>query len=133
MIIYMGEVELEVVHHLTPGLTNVLTKWSANSKAMIGLHGKGSPTEIRDITKLALSKGKLVKYDNFFDAISTSDIKLFCQLGHNIITYHSYTFCSLYILEILYAMDESEITTLGLLFKIRNEIKDNSDNKKEMY
>ena len=67
-----------------------------------------------------------------FYVTNLSNIKLFYSLGYSIATYQSYTFCPLYILELINLMDDSDLLVSALLLKIMNKIKENSDDKEEI-
>ena len=58
-----GEDQFDIVYHLSPGVISILTNKSSNFKAIIGMNDRGSPTEVKDMSNLQLSKGKTAKCD----------------------------------------------------------------------
>ena len=74
---------------------------TSNSKAILGLSGKGLLVEVKDLKQQALSKRKIPKYDDFFKPDELSEMKNTYALSNHIANYRSYTFCPLYFLELL--------------------------------
>ena len=92
MLVFVSTGKIDLVHHLTPGSTNILASKTSNSKAILGLSGKGLPTEVKDLKQQALSKGKISKNDDFFKPDELLEMKNAHALFNHIANHRSYAF-----------------------------------------
>ena len=73
----------DLIHHVTPGSRNILTKMNGIFKVIFGLKDSGSPVEIKDLSKEKISKGKIISLENLLPINSASDLKSQDFLGYN--------------------------------------------------
>ena len=64
------------------GSTNILTKKSINTKAIIDLVDKDNVTKVKDLAKKELSKGKIPKLDRLLEITASTNMKFFCHLAN---------------------------------------------------
>ena len=108
MMVSIGDGMIDLIHHVQPGSSNFLTKKALNYKVIVGIKGKGTPVEIKDLQKETLSKGKVPHLDKIFDMEENLQALSFCLLSNTVAKYRSYMFYPLEILDILEEIDHDD-------------------------
>ena len=58
LLVYTGNGNIDLVHHVTPGIFNVLAGRESNYTAIVSLSELGGPAEVKGLTEEKSAKGK---------------------------------------------------------------------------
>ena len=76
MLVHIGMGDINVIYHIIPGKTNIITKKSEIHKTIIALDKIDSTKEIRDFDKDPSYSGKVVKLDQILDISSIEEFNI---------------------------------------------------------
>ena len=108
LLVHIGDQQLEIIHHLKPGITNIITKTQSNAYGIAGLANQGHPIEIRNIQNIPFSTGKIIKIDTVLKATSPEETASVIELKNNNDTYKPFTFAVDPVIRILNSMTSTE-------------------------
>ena len=93
LLAHLGEGEITLIHHLTPGTLNVITKKREATRVVRGIVDGGIPMEVKGLDEEVCKKGKAFKRDKILRLTEHPEEATSLSLTSTALAIRSFTFC----------------------------------------